>query len=106
MPAVLSRPVCFTSPTTPTTSRSLSGKNESFRCRPIGLSLGHNCFAIDWLMTTTDAESAVSLALMFRPLQQRDVHGLDVSGCRNADGHLRLFGHRDNGMPFDRNRLV
>jgi hypothetical protein len=56
----------------------------------MGLSLGQNCFAMDLLMTTTGAESLVSLALMSRPCNRgmcmaRIYPGVvtrtDTSGC-------------------------
>ena len=39
-------------------------------------------------------------------LEQRDVHGLDISWRRDADRHLGLFGHCDQGMPFSGNGLI
>ena len=72
----------------------------------MGLSFGQNCLAMDWLMTTTGAELAVSVALRSRPLSRGMCMVADVSGCRDADGDLGLFGHGDGGMAFDGDGLI
>src|ERR1035441_6328660 len=48
----------FTSPTTPTTTRSIPGKKYSVTCLPMGSSLDQNSLAIDWLMRRSEEHTS------------------------------------------------
>src|SRR5215472_14816454 len=103
---VSSRLSCFTSLTTPTTSRTLSGVNVRVTWRPSGFSFGQERLAMDSLIRIVDGRPTMSEFLKSRPrstaIRSADMYpGLmrrtSTSGCSDmGDGRLSL--HHDRLM--------
>ena len=79
---------CLTRPTTPTTViHGVSGVTSKPPVRirlPTGSSPGHSCCAMCSSMTTTRGVVRVSRSLKSRPLEQRDLHRLEVVAADDA----------------------